>query len=41
MPDSNFSDWVKPSEIADTIFFYSGEGAKSIREPVIKMFNKS
>ncbi len=41
MPEADFSNWVKPSEIADTIFFYSKEEANAIREPVIKIFNKS
>jgi NADP-dependent 3-hydroxy acid dehydrogenase YdfG len=41
MPDADFSSWVKPSDIADTIFFYSGETANAIREPVIKIFNRS
>jgi NAD(P)-dependent dehydrogenase (short-subunit alcohol dehydrogenase family) len=41
MPDADFSSWVKPSDIADTIFFYSGDTANSIREPVIKIFNRS
>jgi NAD(P)-dependent dehydrogenase (short-subunit alcohol dehydrogenase family) len=41
MPEADFSAWVKPSEIAGTIFFYSGEEAKSMREPVIKIFNRS
>lgn len=41
MPEADFSSWVKPSEIADSIFFYSGETANAIREPVIKIFNRS
>jgi NAD(P)-dependent dehydrogenase (short-subunit alcohol dehydrogenase family) len=41
MPDADFSSWVKPSDIADTIFFYSGDTANAIREPVIKIFNRS
>jgi len=41
MPDADFSSWVKPSDIADTIFFYSGETANAIKEPVIKIFNRS
>jgi NAD(P)-dependent dehydrogenase (short-subunit alcohol dehydrogenase family) len=41
MPEADFNSWVNPLEIASTIFFYSGEEAKSIREPVIKMFNRS
>jgi NADP-dependent 3-hydroxy acid dehydrogenase YdfG len=41
MPDADFSSWVKPSDIADTIFFYSGETANAIKEPVVKIFNRS
>jgi NADP-dependent 3-hydroxy acid dehydrogenase YdfG len=41
MPEADFNNWVKPSEIAGTIFFYSSDEAKSIREPVIKIYNKS
>lgn len=41
MPEADFSSWVKPSEIADTIFFYSEEQANAIREPVIKIYNRS
>jgi NAD(P)-dependent dehydrogenase (short-subunit alcohol dehydrogenase family) len=41
MPEADFSSWVKPSQIADVILFYSGEGADAVREPVIKMYNKA
>lgn len=41
MPEADFGSWVKPSEIADTIFFYSGETADAIKEPVIKIYNRS
>jgi len=41
MPEADFSSWVKPSDIADIIFFYSGEKANAIKEPVIKIFNRS
>jgi NAD(P)-dependent dehydrogenase (short-subunit alcohol dehydrogenase family) len=41
MPKVDFSSWVKPAEIADTIFFYSSDEATSVREPLIKMYNKS
>jgi hypothetical protein len=41
MPGADYSSWITTSEIADTIFFYCSDEAKSIREPVIKIFNKS
>jgi NAD(P)-dependent dehydrogenase (short-subunit alcohol dehydrogenase family) len=37
MPQADFSNWVKPSQIADAILFYSGGEASAVREPVIKM----
>jgi NAD(P)-dependent dehydrogenase (short-subunit alcohol dehydrogenase family) len=41
MPKADFNRWVKPEEIADTIYYYASDAAKSIREPVIKMFGNS
>jgi NAD(P)-dependent dehydrogenase (short-subunit alcohol dehydrogenase family) len=41
MPNTDFNRWIKPEEIADTIYYYSSETAKSIREPVIKIFGNS
>ena len=41
MPDANFNDWVAPSAIADVIYFYSGDEANAIKEPVIKMYNNA
>ena len=41
MPEADFSSWVQPSQIADAIFFYSGDEANAVREPVIKMYNRS
>lgn len=41
MPDADFSSWVLPSQIADVIYFYSGDEASSLREPVIKVYNRS
>ena len=41
MPDADFSAWVKPEAIADVIYFYCGEEAKAIREPVIKIYNNA
>lgn len=41
MPDAEFENWVKPDAIADTIYFYCTDAAASIREPVIKLYNKT
>ncbi len=41
MPDTDFSTWVTPAQIAEVIYFYSGEGASVVREPVIKMYHQS
>ena len=41
MPESDFSTWVLPSQIAEVIYFYAGEEAAIIREPVIKVYNRS
>lgn len=41
MPDADFSTWVKPAAIADTIFFYCTDEAAMLREPVIKVYNNS
>jgi NAD(P)-dependent dehydrogenase (short-subunit alcohol dehydrogenase family) len=41
MPDANFSSWVKAEEIADTIYYYCSDAARSLREPVIKVYGNS
>jgi NAD(P)-dependent dehydrogenase (short-subunit alcohol dehydrogenase family) len=41
MPGADFSAWESPDEIADVIYFYSGEEGRKLHEPVIKIFNKS
>jgi NAD(P)-dependent dehydrogenase (short-subunit alcohol dehydrogenase family) len=41
MPDADFSKWVSAEEIANTISFFCSEGARSIREPLIKMYGNS
>ncbi|MBS1949330.1 MAG: SDR family NAD(P)-dependent oxidoreductase [Bacteroidetes bacterium] len=41
MPDADFSRWVSTSQIADVICFYSSEKASPLREPVIKVYNRS
>lgn len=41
MPDADFDSWVPPSAVADAIHFYCTEEAAVLREPVIKLYNKS
>src|SRR5690606_25810578 len=36
MPDADFSTWVQPHMIAETIAYYASENARHLREPVIK-----
>lgn len=41
MPDSDFTSWVKPENIANNIFYYCTDEAATLREPVIKLYNKA
>lgn len=41
MPDANFDSWVKPEDIANSIYYYCTEEAAAMREPVIKLYNKA
>ena len=41
MPDADFSKWVKAEEIADAIYYCCSNNAKSLREPVIKVYGNS
>jgi NAD(P)-dependent dehydrogenase (short-subunit alcohol dehydrogenase family) len=41
MPGSNFSDWVKPEDIANTIYYHCTEDAAALRETVIKVYNNA
>jgi len=41
MPEADYSSWVTPESIAETIYYYAGAAADSIREPVIKVYNKA
>ena len=41
MPDADFEKWVTPQSIADIIFYHSTEQAMAIREPILKVYNKS
>lgn len=41
MPEADFSKWVQPYMIAETIMYYAGDQAGHLREPVIKVYNKA
>ncbi len=38
MPDADFSKWVTPEQIADTIVFHASERANALRESLIKVY---
>jgi NAD(P)-dependent dehydrogenase (short-subunit alcohol dehydrogenase family) len=41
MPDADFSKWVNPKDIAETISFVLSDSAKILRETVIKVYNEA
>jgi NAD(P)-dependent dehydrogenase (short-subunit alcohol dehydrogenase family) len=41
MPNAKFDDWVKPEEIADTIYWHCTTEASVLREPVIKVYGNA
>jgi NAD(P)-dependent dehydrogenase (short-subunit alcohol dehydrogenase family) len=41
MPDSDYTRWVKPEQIADVILFLSSDGAVAINGAVIPVYGKS
>lgn len=41
MPDADYSNWVTPEQIAKTCLFYCSDEADTIREPIIKIYNRS
>lgn len=41
MPDADFNKWVKAEEIADTVYYYCSDAARSLREPLIKVYGNS
>jgi NAD(P)-dependent dehydrogenase (short-subunit alcohol dehydrogenase family) len=41
MPEADFGTWVKASQIADVIYFYAENTARTLREPVIKIYNNA
>ncbi len=41
MPDVNPENWVKPSEIAETLEFLVSDKSKALRETVLKIYNNA
>ena len=41
MPDADPDKWVKPEAIADVIYFHCTDAASVLREPIIKVYNRS
>ncbi|MEO8112419.1 MAG: SDR family NAD(P)-dependent oxidoreductase [Ginsengibacter sp.] len=41
MPDVNPDNWVKPCELADVLEFITSKRGKTLREPVLKVYNNS
>lgn len=41
MPKADFSKWVKPQEIAETILYVVSEKASHLRHPIMKVYGKS
>jgi NAD(P)-dependent dehydrogenase (short-subunit alcohol dehydrogenase family) len=41
MPGAKFDDWVKPSEIADAIYWHCTKEASVLREPLIKVYGNA
>lgn len=41
MPSAHFDEWVKPEAIAELVSYYCSEQASIVREPVIKVYNRS
>ena len=41
MPDADFSNWVKPEDIANVIYYHCSDEASALREAVIKVYNNA
>jgi len=41
MPDADFSDWVKPEDIATLLEFICSDEGNALREPVYKIYNNA
>lgn len=41
MPDADFSNWVHPQSIAETLYFLVSGSGSAVREAVVKLYNRS
>lgn len=41
MPDKDFTAWVKPEEIADSLAFLCSDSGKVLRQTVLKIYNRA
>lgn len=41
MPKADFSAWMNPDSIAEIVEYYSSAAADGLREPVLKLYNRS
>lgn len=41
MPGADFTAWVDPQTVADTIVFLLSESGRALREPILKMYNRA
>jgi NAD(P)-dependent dehydrogenase (short-subunit alcohol dehydrogenase family) len=41
MPDADFSNWVKPEHIADTVGYLLSDAGATLREGVLKLYNEA
>jgi NAD(P)-dependent dehydrogenase (short-subunit alcohol dehydrogenase family) len=40
MPKADYSTWIKPSRVADTISFILSDAGRELRQPVFKIYNQ-
>jgi NAD(P)-dependent dehydrogenase (short-subunit alcohol dehydrogenase family) len=41
MPDANPENWVKPSEVAQTLEFLVSDKSRALKETVLKIYNNA
>lgn len=41
MPDADYSQWVPPAQVANTIHFLFSESGRMLNEPILKIYNQS
>lgn len=41
MPNANFSDWVKPEDIAEAMHYLVSDKGSALRQPIFKMYSNS